>query len=107
MNEKNCVEFNNINLFLLLKRIFFSVILLILPSFAYAQIDLEDKSPQEKEVYNTLPGEPKNGSILDATNPLELLNRLRRATAMDDATLPSDAIDDAIRAFEEDNVKDK
>ena len=39
--------------------------------------------------------------MLDATNPMELINRLRQATAMDDATSPSDAIDDALKALEE------
>ena len=39
-------------------------------------------------------------SILDATNPLELLNRIRRGTALDDATPPSSAIDAALREFE-------
>ena len=31
---------------------------------------------------------------------MDLLNRLRRATAMDNATTPSDAIDEALKALE-------
>ncbi len=34
------------------------------------------------------------------TDPLQLMNVLRRATAMDDATSPSDALDEALKAFE-------
>ena len=57
-------------------------------------------SPQERELYNTLPGSNQNDTILDATNPMDLLNRLRRATALDDATSPSDAVDQALKALE-------
>ena len=34
-------------------------------------------------------------------NPMDLMDRLRRAGAMNDATNPSDAIDDALNAFNE------
>lgn len=45
------------------------------------------------------PGErPKN--VLDATNPIELMNQLRRGSAMDNATNPGDAIDRALREME-------
>ncbi|MGC6481942.1 MAG: hypothetical protein ACON4T_00015 [Synechococcus sp.] len=49
----------------------------------------------ELEIYNTEPGKPR-GSVLDASNPIDLLNRLRRATALNDATDPVDAIDAAL-----------
>ena len=61
------------------------------------------QTPEERELYNTLPGENQKGGILDATNPMDLINRLRQATAMDDATSPSDAIDQAIEAFEKES----
>ena len=57
--------------------------------------------PKEREIHDTFSADQKNGSILDATNPMELINQLRRATAMDDATSPSDAIDEALRALEQ------
>ena len=57
------------------------------------------QTPAEQELYNTSPGKPK-GSVLDATNPMDLINRLRRATAMDDATDPSDAIDAALKGWD-------
>ena len=34
------------------------------------------------------------------TNPFEIVDRLRRANSMNDATTPSDAIDDAIKSFD-------
>ena len=34
------------------------------------------------------------------TNPFEIVDRLRRANSMNDATKPSDAIDDAIKSFD-------
>jgi hypothetical protein len=59
-------------------------------------------SQQEQQIYNDGPsgGSRSGGSILDAANPIDLMNRIRRATAMDDATTPVDAIDQALRALE-------
>jgi len=34
------------------------------------------------------------------TNPFEIVDRLRRATSMNDSTKPSDAIDEAIKSFD-------
>ncbi len=56
---------------------------------------------QDRDLYeDNGSGGNSRGSILDATNPMELMNRLRRATAMDDATTPSDAVDQALDALE-------
>ena len=53
---------------------------------------------QDRDIYNTLPGESKKkGSVLDVTNPMELMRSLRQATSMNDATDPVDAIDEALR----------
>ncbi len=57
------------------------------------------QTPAEQEIYNTEPGKPK-GSVLDATNPMDLLNRLRQANSMNDATDPSDAIDAALKGWD-------
>ena len=69
---------------------------------AFAQLVGGFERPQENEMYNTLPGSAQQGTILDATNPMDLMNRLRRASAMEDATDPQDAIDKALKAFEVD-----
>ncbi len=71
-----------------------------LGSTVRAQMENEIEIPQEKELFNTLPGGSQEGNILDATNPLDLMNQLRRATALDNATTPSDAIDEALKALE-------
>ena len=40
----------------------------------------------------------ENGSVLP-TNPFELVEMIRRQNSMNDATKPSDAIDDALKSF--------
>ncbi len=64
-----------------------------------------EPSINENEFYDTLPGGDKRTSILDATNPMELMNRLQRASAMKNATSPSDAIDQALEALDEQVTK--
>ncbi len=59
--------------------------------------------PAERDINTGFVGGEQEGTILDATNPMELINRLRRATAMEDATPPSDAIDEALKAWESDD----
>lgn len=67
---------------------------------AFAQSPMSGyQTPAEQEIYNTEPGKPK-GSVLDATNPMDLLNRLRQVNAMNDATDPADAIDAALKGWE-------
>ena len=58
-------------------------------------------STQEKQIYDYGPGgtngTSKQGSVLDSTNPIDLMNKIRRGTAMDDATPPGDAVDAALK----------
>ncbi len=66
---------------------------------------IEDREvPAEREIHNTFSEDQKKGTLLDATNPMELINRLRQATSMDNATSPSDAIDDALKALEDQEI---
>ena len=46
-----------------------------------------------------------NNSALP-TNPFEIVEMLRRANSMNDATKPSDAIDDALKSFNKIEVKE-
>lgn len=46
-------------------------------------------------------GSSKSDSILDSGNPLELLNKLRRGAAMEEATPPRDSIDAALKELEQ------
>ncbi|MFN5119130.1 MAG: hypothetical protein ACK5JJ_13625 [Cyanobacteriota bacterium] len=58
-------------------------------------------SPMERQVYDGGTGAPgSSGSILDSANPIDLMNKLRRGTAMEDATPPGTAIDQALKDFE-------
>ena len=54
-------------------------------------------SSQVDELYQDL-GEDAKGSDLP-TNPMELMQIFRRSSAMEDATEPSDAIDQALKNF--------
>lgn len=57
-------------------------------------------SPMERQMYEGGSGRPNSGSILDSTNPIDLMNKLRRSSAMDEATPPASAIDQALQQFE-------
>ena len=61
-------------------------------------------SVQEQRFYDYGPsgsnGTPKGSSVLDSANPLDLMNKIRKGTAMDDATNPTDAIDAALKALD-------
>ena len=65
----------------------------------WAQVEAPYQNREEQQLYN--PGSSGGSSILDATNPMDLINRIRQSGAMDDATPPSDAIDEALKAFKE------
>ena len=67
---------------------------------AMAQVDSGYQNREEREIYSTSPG-GDSGAILDATNPMDLINRIQRAGAMNDATPPSDAIDAALKEFQQ------
>ena len=56
------------------------------------------QSKQEQQFYDYGPSSGKSsGSLLDSANPMDLMNKLRKSTAMDDATPPGDAIDQALK----------
>lgn len=61
-------------------------------------------TPVESQIYNYDPasgGRTGSGSGgLNPTNPLDLFNKIRKSTAMDDATPPADAIDQALKELE-------
>jgi len=55
-------------------------------------------APQDRKLFDGDLGGDEEG--LNLNNPLEMINRLRRSSAMDDATPPGDAVDAALREFE-------
>ena len=82
--------------------IFFSI------TFIYFGTDL--LNAQElilKEIQNdsTTKFDEKSSDL--PTNPFEIVEKIRRANSLNDATLPTDAIDDALKSFyfnEEENI---
>ena len=77
------------------------VYLFISPIFliSYQSIAQESYKLSEMEINRTINLDDEDN--LDfPTNPFEIVDRLRRANSMNDATKPSDAIDDAIKSFD-------
>ena len=62
-----------------------SLVVSTVPMGAGAQVEAPFQNREEREIYGDTNG---SGSILDAANPMDLLNQIRRATAMDDAPYP-------------------
>lgn len=64
-------------------------------------------SPMEQQMYNYNPSsgsQPGTGSSgLNPANPLDLINKIRKGNALNDATPPGDAVDRALRELESQN----
>ena len=52
---------------------------------------------EELEIDNSTKTDPDSSAL--PTNPFEIVEMIRRQNSMNDATNPSDAIDDALRSF--------
>ena len=52
---------------------------------------------EELEIDSSTKGEENSSAI--PTNPFEIVEMIRRHNSMNDATKPSDAIDDALKSF--------
>ena len=85
-----------------LAKIFIFSISLI--NFKSTLLNAEESSLKEIEINSTTKFDT-NGSALP-TNPFEIVEMLRRANSMNDATNPSDAIDDALKSFNKIEVKE-
>ncbi len=61
---------------------------------------IEFSTDEKRDIYSTFDAEDQNdqGFPID---PFDLMNRLKQAGSMDDATTPSDALDEALNAFDE------
>ena len=55
-------------------------------------------SVQEKQIYDY--GPDQNKGVLGTSNPIELMNRIRRGQALDNATNPGDAVDQALKELD-------
>ena len=85
----------------------FLVNLLMSPIFliSYQSIAQESYKLNEMEI-NRSNNFDDEDNLDFPTNPFEIVDRIRRANSMNDATKPSDAIDDALKSFDMIN-KDK
>ena len=66
---------------------------------SYQSIAQEKYEFREMEINRNMNLENED-NIDFPTNPFEIVDMLRRANSMNDATKPSDAIDDAIKSFD-------
>ncbi len=55
---------------------------------------------EKRDIFNTFDTEDQNDKGVPI-DPFDLMNRLKQAEAMDNATTPSDALDEALSAFDE------
>ena len=54
---------------------------------------------EKRDIFNSFDTEDQNDKGLPI-DPFDLMNRLKQAESMDNATTPSDALDEALRAFD-------
>ena len=55
---------------------------------------------EKRDIFNTFDTEDQNDQGFPV-DPFDLMNRLQKAGALNDATTPSDALDEALNAFDE------
>ena len=85
-----------------LSKIFILFILLI--NSKSILLSAEETYLNEIEIDSSTKIDTNNSAL--PTNPFEIVEMLRRANSMNDATKPSDAIDDAIKLFNKTEEKD-
>ena len=66
---------------------------------SYQSIAQENYKLSEMEINRTM-NLNDEGDLDFPTNPFEIVDRIRRANSMNDATKPSEAIDEAIESFD-------
>ena len=67
-------------------------------------LNAEESYLNEIEIDSSTKIDTNNSAL--PTNPFEIVEMLRRANSMNDATNPSDAIDDALKSFNKIEVKE-
>ena len=83
------------------KKLWYLFFLLIFQNFLvnYQSLSQEDFNLNEFEINRNINLDDEDNLDLP-TNPFEIIDRIRRANSMNDATKPSDAIDEAIKSFD-------
>ncbi len=85
------------------KSIFIFFIALI--SFSTDFLNAEESYLEEMTIDSSTKFDEKSSSL--PANPFEIVDMIRRANSLNDATLPSDAIDDALKSFNMIDEKEK
>ena len=85
--------------------VFIPIVLMIGRDVFYSRLtkisEVKNYSADEKrDIFNTFDSEDQYDKGLPI-DPFDLMNRLKQAGAMDKATTPSDALDEALNAFDE------
>tara|TARA_Y100001978_G_scaffold5556_1_gene4624 strand:- start:343 stop:654 length:312 start_codon:yes stop_codon:yes gene_type:complete len=93
-SKKKVFDFGNIIFLCIFPNFFITYQLLAQESYKLNEIEIDRTFNLEEEDNLDFP-----------TNPFEIVDRLRRANSMNDATKPSDAIDEALKSF--DIIKDE
>mgnify|MGYP001264018163 FL=1 len=83
------------------KKRWYLFFLLIFQNFLvnYQSFSQEDFNLNEFEINRNINLDDEDNLDLPS-NPFEIIDRIRRANSMNDATNPSDAIDEAIKSFD-------
>ena len=69
-----------------------------------SMLNAEESYLNEIEIDSSTKIDTNNSAL--PTNPFEIVEMIRRANSMNDATNPSDAIDDALKSFNEIELKE-
>ena len=69
-----------------------------------SMLNAEESYLNEIEIDSSTKIDTNNSAL--PTNPFEIVEMLRRANSLNDATNPSDAIDDALKSFNKIEVKE-
>ena len=76
-------------------------ILIVLPNFLIIYQSLAQESYKLNEIeINRTSNLEREGDLDLPTNPFEIVDRIRRANSMNEATKPTDAIDEALKTFD-------
>tara|TARA_Y100001968_G_scaffold282356_1_gene280185 strand:- start:704 stop:1027 length:324 start_codon:yes stop_codon:yes gene_type:complete len=96
-------RFGDIQYFLKVILITFPISLTLgnsLLNFRPAQLAEVPSNLRERDIHKNLGNDMAQDSILPS-NPMEFMHMWRKSTAMDDATSPQDAIDQALKALDQ------
>ena len=64
----------------------------------------EDSFLREMQIESSTKSDEEKSGL--PTNPFEIVEMIRRANSLNDATIPSDAINDALKSFKDSNEKE-